>query len=119
MNYGAYPSVTNNLCLTVDNKCQDGNGVAIAASNAALVSEVGKVSTLPSSVPYASGVRYVYSASATVDGAPAPAMMVYYLVGGNQTCSGATVTGTGPAYTSSTTGYSSSNGSVTLCNVPL
>lgn len=118
-NGGAYPSTVNNLCMTIDNKCTDASGTTIVASNTTLVDEIKKIGSLPDSVPYASGIRYAYNAAATVDGVSMPAMMVYNLSGSNQACSGNTVTGAGPAYTRSTTAYSSSNGTVTLCIVPL
>jgi len=117
--YRTAPSVVTDLCLTRNNVCTGSSGSPVSASNTALISELAKVGAVPESAPFSSGIRYAYNAAATVDGQSSPILIAFYLRGSGQVCGQGVVTGSGSTYVTSTSGYSTTNSTITLCYVPV
>ena len=118
---GSYPTTTSNYCLTVDNRCKATDGSDITLSNASLITTLAKSGNLPSSVPNPAGLRYSYQSGRTLDGAPMPGAIVYKLTGVNTNCGVRTVASSGGTvnYIYTTTSYSSSSSTETICIIPL
>lgn len=126
---GSLP-VAYNACLTTDNSCTTYTGVEQTNDNNALMTELRKIGTPPSSVPGTNptyhGLYYNYYSPRTYNGNVAPALLMYWLKGEQQDCQlanvGRQLPGTATEinpYETSTTGYTSSGNGITNCWVSL
>lgn len=131
--YGSYPLEAGAViarCTTVDNRCTSSGGAPNGSDNSALITEMAKIGTPPQSAGSAVssgeyGVQYIYLPPAntpTFNGNPAPIRLEYWLAGSAVSCGvqniAASVSNSGNVV-SSTTGYSSTTGNVTRCDVRL
>ena len=121
--YNVLPG-TATRCATLDNQCTNSTGVAQTTDNTALMDELRKIGsppTSPSTVVNSSyGIQYIHESTMTFNGAPAPIRLEYWLQGDNQSCGVENVQNnnlTTPV--SSTTGYTSSGGGRTSCWIRL
>ena len=121
--YSVLPG-TATRCATVDNQCTNSTGTAQTTDNTALMDELRKIGTPPTSptttVNNAYGIQYIYEAGMTFNGTLAPIRIEYWLQGDNQPCGVENVQNnnlTTPV--SSTTGYTSSGSGRTSCWVRL
>lgn len=116
--YGVVPS-TSIVCATLDNQCTNNSGGVNAGDNTALMTELKKIGTPPQSMQPAVvdsyGIQYIYESTATLNGAPAPIRLEFWLDGNGTKCavpnlSTSSTTGTTPA-----TGYTITTTNKTTC----
>lgn len=81
-------------CLTKDNSCTDYSGIpAIARSNSGLMTDVAPYGGLPDKVRAGTkyfGISYKYFAGYTLNGAPNPLLIIFWLQGLDQDCAAVT-----------------------------
>lgn len=89
-----YPMTTSgNWCLTADNQCRNYDGSTISGSNATLLSALKLYGNVPSSAndnisgSYY-GITYMYSTVRTLNGVLNPFILLFWLDGTNQSCTG-------------------------------
>jgi len=120
--YGAAPA-TNRRCVTADNSCTNPTAVVATTDNTAIITELRKIGNPPESSLNAAdgayGIQYNYLDGATFNGSSAPVRIEYYLQGNAQKCGLSNVTNDVTTGTTSTTGYSSTTGNRTVCQVML
>ena len=85
--------LANQLCLTRDNQCVRYNGNAIGTDNSSLIEALSKYGTVPGSSGDATsgqyhGIVYMYNAVRTLNGVPNNFVLLYWLEGNNQDCTG-------------------------------
>ncbi len=115
---GTYPD-SNYACITTTAGC------SLTGTNTTFNTNMATIGTLPKSVPISGpdryGLQYLYDSTRTFNGAPQPAVLLYWLSGINQQCSVSGVTNpTFGALVSSTTGYTDGNDASTgktLCTI--
>lgn len=118
--YDTYPS-NGVYCATAENQCTNGSGNVQTSDNAALLTELGKMGSVPqvSNVKAGNsyGVQYIYESANTFNGIPAPVRLEYWLQGDNIKCGTENVQNNTAATASvtSTTGYTASSGGRTTC----
>lgn len=124
---GTYPLMNDTGCVVP----RSGSTTCIWGSNplavsSAVTNNLNTIGTLPTNVPnftettYA-GIIYTASSTRTVDGASAPALLIYTLIGKTTCPVGHIVNGGGNTPTTSTTGYSmytSSGNTLCVASVP-
>lgn len=95
--YGILPpaAASNTYCLTADNDCTLYNGAKVTANNTALISQLSQYGTVPQSVPsLSSSLHGIYistpspSTPFVYNGGTTPTLVVFWLQGANQNCSG-------------------------------
>ena len=92
---GAYPAVTN-ACITTTTGCLWGTNTIPTSTT--FDTNIATVGTPPRSVPSAStqkGIIYIYTSARTMNGTTQPLILVYYLIGLNQSCGLSGVTNSG------------------------
>lgn len=117
---GKYPD-TSWACVTTTAGC------SLAGTNAVFNTNISTIGTLPKSVPISGpnrfGIQYIYDSTRTFNGAPQPAMLLYWLGGINQECKVSGVaTPVFGAIAASTTGYTDGNDASTgktLCAITI
>ena len=121
--YNTLPG-TLTRCATLDSQCTDSAGAARATDNTALMDELRKIGTPPTSpttvVNSSYGIQYIYEPAMTFNGTLAPIRLEYWLQGDNQSCGVENVQNnnlTTPV--SSTTGYTVSSAGRTSCWIRL
>lgn len=117
---GKYPD-SNYACISTTVGC------SLEGTNAVFNTNMATMGTLPKSVPIFGpdrfGLNYLYDSTRTFNGAPQPAVLLYWLSGTNQQCGVSGVTS--PAFgalTPSTTGYTDGNDASTgktLCVITI
>ena len=91
--YGTYP-VTSTYCTTTDNKCVNWNGDSITSNNSTLMSALGSYGNVPAASGDDTagswyGITYMYSSAGWMfNGSPNPFILMFFLDGTNQDCTG-------------------------------
>ena len=92
---GTYPrsQATGDFCLTVDSLCTNYAGTANPSNNAPLISELSSYGTLPAHSGDATtaeryGITYSYIADRTLESQTNPVLVMFFLEGTNQVCTG-------------------------------
>lgn len=78
------PGMTTYSCITTDSGCYRRNGDAFIGANTELNTELATIGDVPKNTPNKTasyGIMYNYQAARTLDGNPAPALLIYYLQG--------------------------------------
>lgn len=118
---GAYPLTTNGtFCIVPSDDAACASFSASRSIDTTLMNNLATIGTLPSPTPSIAtdwtGIAYNFSSTYYYDGVLQPARVTYSLKGAYQQCGLANVANTGGAVmTPSTTGYTSSGTSYTIC----
>jgi len=109
---------TTTYCLTRDNLCtSDSGSTPVTSDNSTMLTNLSAYGTVPNSAPYPAGIRTSHVTGRTVNNVLNPFFIVYWIKGTNSNCGLPTVTGTGTAWISSPTSYTSSSNGMTYCIV--
>lgn len=91
--FGVYPITSGNYCATPDDLCTNYDGTKITSNNSSLMTALQSYGN----VPQASGddttgkyygITYEYSSTRTLSGTLNPFLMIFWLDGTNQSCTG-------------------------------
>ena len=93
---GTYPAATN-ACITTTTGCLWGTNTI--STSTTFDTNIATVGTPPRSVPSSAttqkGIMYIYNSGRTMNGVTQPLILVYYLIGTNQSCSLSGITNSG------------------------
>ncbi|HEU0266060.1 MAG TPA: hypothetical protein VFQ70_00345, partial [Candidatus Saccharimonadaceae bacterium] len=128
--HGQVPPISSNtLCLTQDNSCTNYAGTQITASNTSLLNMLSPYGSVPQSVAHLGSDYGIYAtfssnysyetSSGAATSTPTPVLVVFWLQGTNQDCTGITgmtsVSGNNPFYPGNYSNPSTANNALTRC----